>query len=88
MDHPESSEFKNLVTVEKYNRWKRMRLVINPSFSAAKIREVILKITTCLNIILLSMLRFLPKMGPLLDTCVDRLLEQFEETEKEIDIKG
>ena len=40
LTEPENSEYKNLLETNLPGRWKRMRLLMNPSFSSAKIRDM------------------------------------------------
>ena len=40
LTEPENSEYKNLLETNLPGRWKRMRLLMNPTFSSAKIRDM------------------------------------------------
>lgn len=77
LQHKEDAPNINLLLAAR-GRWKRLRLIMNPTFSSSKLKEVLIyfKLNSVLFIITCL---FLIKMGPLIYTCTDRLVDKLKE---------
>lgn len=78
LQHREDAPNINLLLAAR-GRWKRLRLIMNPTFSSSKLKEVPIYFKLNSILFLLTVLFFKIKMGPLILTCTDRLVGKLKE---------